>query len=200
MGKERFLEWQEKLARHGVASISLDFPGVGDSSGTLTDSSLGDRVETVLSLYKEIVAEYSDKSLILCGVSMGGYVALGVVNKLPGVFEKLVLYAPAAYSKNSHHLHFGESFRQEIRSPNSWRDSSAFEWLQNYQGEVMMIYGSNDEVIPEEIVSKYTGICKEKDNCQEVFIEDMPHTIWSDKENDKIYREEIFKHILSFVL
>ena len=83
LGKERFQEWQDNLAKEGIGSASFDFIGVGKSTGSFSESSLADRVGQVIYIVTWLHDKYPQALFSLYGVSMGGYVALAFFQKYP---------------------------------------------------------------------------------------------------------------------
>jgi pimeloyl-ACP methyl ester carboxylesterase len=76
----------------GHAMLRLDYAGHGQSGGRFTDGCIGDWTEDAAAI---IAAACGDKSLILVGSSMGGWVALLLALRFPAQLRAMLLIAPA---------------------------------------------------------------------------------------------------------
>lgn len=76
----------------GHAMLRLDYAGHGQSGGRFTDGCIGDWTEDAAAI---IAAACGDKSLILVGSSMGGWVALLLARRLAARVTSMLLIAPA---------------------------------------------------------------------------------------------------------
>jgi pimeloyl-ACP methyl ester carboxylesterase len=198
LGKERFRYMQERLAKQGYFSASFDFSGVGASTGDLEKSSLEDRTEQAICVTQFLRNRFSQKEFVLYGVSMGGYIALSVTDRIPGQFEKLVLHAPAAYAEEAHSLNFNERFTKELRQDASWQSSQSFRWLANYPHQALILFGLEDGVIPRSIISRYKSIGADDKKTEFVSITDMKHNTW-EGENTQHYQDIILDNIVNFI-
>lgn len=164
--------WQEPLADRGIASVTFDFSGIGESTGKLEDTNLLIRLkntESVIDYFKDIVGQ--DVPLIILGVSMGAPLAIWLAQKQ--AFAGLALAVPAAYPKDSHDKNFGSAFTDIIRIDESWRDSVEFDGLRSLSLPILLATARDDEVIPPEIIQTYKQIIADKDQVAEEF--DAPH-------------------------
>lgn len=90
------------------------------------------------------------------GNSMGGHVASVCAGEI--LPNKLILPQPAAYSPDAHYAHLGDEFSTEIRKPNSWKMSPAFDALENFLSsgrDALIIGAERDEVIPGGVTNRY---------------------------------------------
>ncbi len=197
LGKERFQKWQDDLAKNGISSASFDFVGVGKSTGNFSDSSLADRVNQAICVAEWLHKKYPQNTLDLYGVSMGGYIALGVVSRIPFV-QKVILQCPGAFSKIAHKLPFNEKFTSELRRENSWQSSLSFDWFRNYNGQTLIINHENDKVIPIGITKKYIEIGRRHSKSQSLTIKNAPHGIWGDTPDAEKYQSQTYEAILNF--
>ena len=127
---------------------TFDFSGHGESSGTLKKSSLQKRIfET-----KTAIDLYTTKSqLTVCGTSMGGYIALTMLDYYN--VKNLILFAPAVYNDEALALPFDAGFTEAIRKPKSWQKSSVLQSLENFTGNLLLVIGTQDEVIPKDVIA-----------------------------------------------
>jgi pimeloyl-ACP methyl ester carboxylesterase len=80
----------ERLARHGIRTLSADLPGFGKTRAPQGPLTLRRMAEPVI----DFAAELEDPPLLL-GMSLGGRVALEAALRAPDVFRGLVLVSPA---------------------------------------------------------------------------------------------------------
>ncbi len=153
-------EWQGVLGEKGISSLSFDFRGVGDSGVALFDTSLLTRREDVRAALDLFKTQSSKIPMYVMGVSMGAPLAieLALSEKLAG----LILTSPAAYSAEAREKNFGEAFSQAIRKPRSWEGSPEFENLKAYNGKMLLAYGVDDDIVPQEILREYDEIVGQK--------------------------------------
>jgi pimeloyl-ACP methyl ester carboxylesterase len=198
-GKERFLGWQNELKATGVSSVAFDYVGVPGTWDTVGGSSLQSRIEQVISVVSWIEDCVAAEELIVYGVSMGGYLALGATAALPGVVSKLVLHAPAAYTKTAQELPFDTAFTKAISQPESWDDARSFSWLAGFTGPVLFFQPELDEVIPAKITNRYVSIGKEKSNFAQVHLPNATHRCWGGSDSDQIVRKTIATALVNFI-
>ena len=198
VGRERFREWQDALARTGISSVSFDYSGVQGSGTSLENSSLESRIAEAVAVTDWMAENVPASRYVLYGVSMGGYIALGLTKERKDFFDALILHAPAAYAPTAHALHFGNDFTSEIRKEHSWEDSLSFGWLQAYTHPVLLIEAEHDEVIPHLIIEKYKN--SKQDGKLTVFhLKKIPHAIWGDSVLEKKARSDIYQALEHFV-
>lgn len=146
----RFHWLREGLWQRGIGSLALDMPGHGDSAGALRQSSLRERTEQALRV---LATQPWAAPLTVVGASMSGYTALRLSTAVP--VANLVLMVPAAYHREAYPLRFDQGFTELIRQPGSWRASDAWERLQAFRGNLLLLSGQEDEVIPAEVLQRY---------------------------------------------
>lgn len=198
LGKERFRYFQDRLAEEGFFSASFDFSGVGDSSGENNQSSLAKRVTETECVARHLQDQYAQKDFVLYGVSMGGYVALGVTKKLPHMSGKLIIQAPAAYAREAHTVNFDDEFTQILQRDKSWESSRSFDWLRDYEGGVLFLIGDEDEVIPAGVTREYRQILEGKSDAEYAEISGMQHNIW-EGDSSRNYQDIILEKLFSFL-
>lgn len=198
VGKERYREWQENLKLAGMSSVSFNYSGIGGSGVPLKKSSLKSRIEESIAISDWMNEHMQAEHYVLYGVSMGGYIALGLINEKPDMFEKLILHAPAAYSPLAHTDCFGEKFRQEIRKEDSWKNSFSFKWLGNYINPILFIEAENEEIIPYEITENYKTLKIGHINFESFILKKAEHDVWSNTPQNTQFRDEIYERIKKF--
>lgn len=138
------------LAAHGHTSAAFDFAGHGESGGQLIGSSLAHRAEQALAVARHLDLQ---PPVALLGSSMGGHVACTLIEALAP--QALVLFCPAAYAPGAQNLPFGPAFQGALRATRSFEDSPAFKALERFTGRLLLVFGSEDEVIPEAVQQHY---------------------------------------------
>lgn len=162
-----------RLQGQGVSSVSLDFSGHGKSSGDLLLSSLQKRVGEALAVFPLL----AEAPLTLCGSSMGGYVALRLLQETPLEISRIILFCPAIYDQRAYAVPFGDGFSEIIRGPESWRDTDVLSPLERFTGELYIVIGEEDEVIPEGVIhllDKHSPRVRRK---KIIRLPDCPHKI-----------------------
>jgi pimeloyl-ACP methyl ester carboxylesterase len=89
------LMWEGEIAffEKNFQPLSVDMPGYGDSFSPKTKISMAEMAEALNSLLSEI---FSDEKVILCGLSMGGYVLFEFMRKYGDRSRALILAATRA--------------------------------------------------------------------------------------------------------
>ncbi len=158
----------------GYKTILFNFSGHGNSTGSIKESSLERRnieAEFILNNYN-ITEPFS-----IIASSMGAYNAINIASKYK--VERLILFCPAVYATEAYQAPFTKEFTTIIRKDKSWLHSDAFDIISNYEGEIIIIIGTNDEIIPFEVVDKILNIsskCKKKTLLK---IDNAPHALHS---------------------
>ncbi len=184
----------ERLIQNNMSSFCFDFSGHGESTGRLEQSSLPQRRQEAIAAYEYLD---NDKPITVIGSSMGGHIAATLVDQLP--IENLILFCPAAYARRAEDVCFDESFSQIIREPRSYLESLAFEKLQSYKGQLLLISGTEDKVIPVEILDNYLERSVKAKRKELLWINGADHQIhpWLQKNDDDLncVLEKIFDFV-----
>jgi len=194
-----FREWQERLAAAGYSSLAFDFPGVGDSPGELADSSLNSRLadsERALAYLAER-AGLGERRVIVCGRSMGGPLALRLAAEYQ--LAKTILLFPAAYAAEAYGQRFGDGFTEILRRQNSWAGSPDFDLAEKLPGELLVVYGDADPIIPRPIQDRYLEIGQRKGRA--AVIPGAGHTgsFWGDDPSATKLRDELYAIVDEFL-
>ena len=160
------------LQRHGKSVIRFDFSGQGVSSGELPASSLKKRLGETL-----FVLDYFDvtNNISVIGTSMGGYIACRLIREIP--VERLALFGPAAYTPRAWDTPFGRGFTEIIREEKSYLESDIQEILPDFQGKALYVTGSEDTIIPKEVIEIYRKALRGCKDYDEIIIKNCPHPI-----------------------
>ena len=167
---ERVMYLMTPLAERGMSSVAIDFSGHGRSTGRLEESSLRKRTLEAAS-----ALNWLDKSqpATLCGSSMGAHNAIRLLQYVPA--RALILFCPAVYSRTAFDVPFNKGFSKIIREPDSWRNSETFDILSNFTGRLLVLIGSRDGVIPQELPETLLQSASHA-SCKELFtVSDADH-------------------------
>jgi hypothetical protein len=158
---ERYRDVQDFFSNHGVASLAISFRGCGKSAGDFSKSTLSDRLLDADSALQEfkLATGLSDQQIYLWGSSMGGHVAARLISRHLQL-KGLILQSAAAYGQNAESAPFGSKFSDSIDEENNWINSHAFTDLSTYQNQTLIIYGKDDEVIPNQVKQLYLSSAK----------------------------------------
>ena len=87
----------EKLARKGIASLRIDFPGWGESGGEMADSSIETRVNAAAEAYEFLSSQaFVDAGRMgILGFSLGGATAIISAGENPDWYKSMVTWSSA---------------------------------------------------------------------------------------------------------
>lgn len=191
--KERAEPIIEKLYEIGcISSFTFDFSGHGKSSGTLEASSLRKRI---LEARSALSASGFRQPISVCASSMGGHVALELLQYVN--VQSLILFYPAVYATDAMDLPFGNPlFSETIRREKSWLDSNAFTYLRGFTGNILVVAGEKDTVIPKEVIDLIISNSSSANHKRLIVLEDAPHLLLP-----TLYeRKEIFNDICNTII
>lgn len=183
--KERFIDLQNALLEKEIASLAIDFCGVGDSTGNFEDGSLSVRLENARDSLKELKKHVNTNHIGVFGSSMGGYVASLLAEKEK--VSAVVISSAAAYSPEAENKKLNNEFTKVITKPRSWEHSKSFRELEIFKGKLMVFYGQYDAVIPYEIQERYGKIAQQKGAY--VIVENGSHTFMAPKNGEEEKRK-----------
>lgn len=183
--KERYSTLQEFLAGKGYPSFAFDFQGVGESNGTFTEGTLRNRMADAVRAF-EAFSNYVP-TIIPVGCSMGGHVAVRLTEEkhVPGL---ILLYA-AAYPEEAEDKPLNEAFTNSIRNNERWKGSPVFSVLRQFSGNVLILYGEHDTVIPKGVQTMYNSSVT--GTRRFAVIPNAPHLLLSEEASRKAVYNEI---------
>ena len=182
------------LAANGHPVLRFDHSGWGESSGTLQTSSLRQRVEEA-----QTAAQFlnPDHGITVIGTSMGGHIALELLQHLN--VRNLILFCPAAYTAKAYDVPFGPDFSTLIRDPDSYRNATVFEHLERFTGQFMMLNGTDDPIIPVDVIAQYKQSARHCSFADFVTLEGAPHRIMEWLAEHPPREQDIFARITRLV-
>jgi uncharacterized protein len=203
-----FVRFSRLLAENGIASIRFDFLGSGESDGSFTDmtfSSEADETSIIMDYFRNLDM-IDENNIVLLGLSMGGALAGYLAGKRSSEIQGLVLWAPAGEMRlfiekrereiNSGEvtgdmmdisgLRLGQDFIDDVRS------LSIMEKTMEYQGEVLIIHGTGDTVVPVAVSKQYAGIFGKR--AELVILDEADHTF-----QGVPWVEQLFSNSINFI-
>jgi dienelactone hydrolase len=165
----------EALAKNGVASIRVDFPGCGDSTESFTANNLSNMLLD-LQAAREFAASRPDIDNARAGIlgySMGGRLAALLAEANPE-YTVMVTWAPSVADGNRREVaslggpeayrslkqtaqetgmaeyttRWGTTLQLGPRWFTDLEESSPLQSLGNYRGALLVLYGDRDDVVP----------------------------------------------------
>jgi len=160
---ERYIPWQHYLAEKGYSSFSFDVRGVGKSEGKFAEGSLDNRLQDARNALKTFTATgvVDPLRLSVAGNSMGAHIVARLIEKEPHV-KAIILGCAAAYGTEAENKPLDETFTSVIRRAGSWKDSPVFPILTAFPGKICVVYGDQEEVIPQEVQERFIALAKAK--------------------------------------
>lgn len=168
----------ENLARNGVASIRMDFPGCGDSTESFTENNLSNMLADLQAAGEFALADASvnEERLGLLGFSMGARL-VALLSAIDPRYKAMVMWAPAvANGAEREHQSFGgpqvyhrlrseaeetgrapytTSYGQDLELGLGWftdmEKTLPLLALSEYAGAVLVVYGAEDTAVPPDI-------------------------------------------------
>lgn len=187
--KNLHVQQARALEKQGVAFVRFDFYGNGESDGEFSDMTFPSLLEDTEDIYRWVLEqEWADtEQIILMGHSMGGYVASTMAPKLKPA--KLILQSPGAamwigalervqameekgiFSADIEGLSFSTTFNKTMHP------YEPFASAEGYHGPVLLLKGSEDQMVYEEICENYKKVYGGQ--CTYVFVEGGNHNFAS---------------------
>jgi predicted esterase YcpF (UPF0227 family) len=184
----------KELVSIGRSVVRLDFSGHGESTGDIKNSSLAKRYFEACTIIDEFKLE---KDIIVIGTSMGGYIASKIASTHD--VNKLILFGPATYSQKAYELKFGNGFTQEIRREKSYMDTDLDVMLKDFTGDSYLIYGDQENIIPQDVLSMYRDLLQKSGQFKEMIIQDCPHPVHRWIKKQRATKEILLKEIVDFI-
>lgn len=146
--KDRAKPLAERIVNEsGQGAFLFDFSGHGESSGELKQSSLKKRVSEANAAWQFLTR---DNPITVFAFSMGGHIALELLAHHE--IENLILFYPGIYTEKAFELPFDERFSNAIRQKDSWQNAAVLDNLRKFTGNLLIVWGENDTVVPRGAV------------------------------------------------
>lgn len=135
------------LQERGYSLLGMNLSG-HSKAGALEpeQTTLGNNIREAEAFY-----EYLDdaRQKVVFAYSLGGTPALKLLENHADEIDKLVLFYPGIYSKDSYNAHFGAEFRDSISQPFSYRNNDTIPLLRQFKGKMLLVVGQYDGLDPE---------------------------------------------------
>ena len=203
-----FVRFSRLLAKSGIASIRFDFLGSGESDGIFTDMTFSREAEqaSLIMDYFKNLDSIDENRIVLLGLSMGGALAGYLAGMRSSELKGLALWAPAGEMRfliekrekgvesgeitgdimDISGLRLGEGFIEDARTLN------VFEKTSGYKGEVIIVHGTGDTVVPVAVSEGYLKLFGER--AKLVLVNGADHTFQGIP-----WIEELFSETFTFI-
>ena len=144
-----FKRLAEAITGIGIATIRMDFPGCGESASPFTLNTMPNMVSDSASCLAFMLKKYPiDKNRLgIFGYSMGGRIALEIVNRPDNPYKALALLAPAVAPGNDLiKLLEGQSLELSSEWFTGLRNSRPLDNV-IFSGPALLVLGEKDRVI-----------------------------------------------------
>lgn len=188
--RTRYLPMAQKLAKNGIISLAFDFRGCGKSDGVFENQTQRMGIDDAGAGLDFLLSQDVDRARIgIQGTSFGGYVT-GMLLKDVDFIKSVVLRVPAAYSDRDLQL-TPETFPEYVYFQNkeNWIDSSAYEGLKKFRGNLLVIESEKDELLPPEEVQRYYNIAKMASKRKLYVQKGAGHSFADDPEGLKLFHK-----------
>lgn len=132
----------------GYSMLGLTMSG-HSKAGALApkQTTLGNNISEAESFFGELDP---NRKKVVFAFSLGGTPALKLLETHADEIDKLVLFYPGIYSKDSYDKHFGDEFRSVISEPFSYRKNDTVQLLSSFKGRLLLVVGEYDGLDPEK--------------------------------------------------
>lgn len=175
--KERLLPLLSAFAERDCHALAFDFSGHGRSTGRLSELSLRRRFEQAVAV---IDAHAGAGPLVLVGFSMSGQTVADLVRHYGRRVASVGLGAPGVFAAAAWDEPFGDgtgTFTNVLRTPGSWRNSSALPALRGFEGRAVLVTPGTDDVIPAEVTKAVEEALCTRSRYSRLELPDAEHTL-----------------------
>lgn len=187
----------EELAHSGIFAASFDFRGnTPKTKNRFYETGLSSRLTDAKKIIEATRQNifFSEFKTTLIGISMGGYIAIQLLNEFD--ISNLILVAPAAYANEASRYPFGPGFSKVIRREKSWESSDAFSNIASFEGSLMILQYEKDDIVPPQIPQKYFSASSTNDKILTI-MNNHEHNAFASRNGKK--QEELLAVILPWL-
>lgn len=207
-----FVKLAKHFAQRGIATISLDFPGCGESTENFKENYLSSMVSDSNASLKYILDNYEiDKEKLgILGFSMGAVVALKIVNEQDSPYKSVGLLAPPIEGIEEIMMRFvgGEDeFKRLLEEAKSEKGYAHFEnpfgndqtisirWfeeleefkklniIENIEEDILVIHGGEDTLVTPSMIKSALAF---NPHVEKIFIPQADHIFGFREESSEI--------------
>ncbi|WP_040950234.1 alpha/beta hydrolase [Gorillibacterium massiliense] len=192
-----FVKAGRELGENGFAVLRFDFAGCGESSGDYGDNGLDSMIAQTIGVidYAEGLPGIDPERITLLGHSLGGAVAIHVA-AVDRRIKNLILWSPVANPINDivrivgkaayeEAIHAGSTdyagYRLSAGFFNSLVSHHPFQEVRKFPGNVLLVHGTSDDVIPVDYSFLYQKVfrIRTSGHCEKEIINSADHTFSS---------------------
>lgn len=154
----------EVLCQLGFKCLTFDLSGRGDSEGSLSDLSINDIMQDVLTAY-DCLATKDVSEIVVFGSSYGAYHGAvltgqrkisGLLLRVPTIYpDELIKTPPQEYDKVAL-----RKYRHNILPSD---DNRALSALRNFASPVLVVESEHDDQVPHQVIAAYAGAAPQSD-------------------------------------
>lgn len=187
----------DPIANDGISSLCFDFSGNGESSGVFEDTTLRMReaeCEDALNLLDR------RSPLAIIGTSMGAHLA--VLASEAHDPKCLILFSPAAYSDIVRDCRFDSSFAERPDRFAGAKDATGSSFcraLSRFRGDLLVIAGTGDTVVPAETAALYSSAAPLARSNRTIHLEGCDHFVHPWLIQNDTQRARVMEAILSML-
>ncbi|MGK0466349.1 alpha/beta hydrolase [Clostridium sp.] len=163
-----YVRLSKRLETLGIASLRMDFGNSGESDGKFENMTPIVEIKDAINIveYGKLIPNIDLDRIGLIGSSMGGMIAGIVASELKDDVKCLCLISPAANTEQIMSDYFENGNRiADINGLLFSRDAfdemktiDPYERSKGFIGDVLIVHGTKDEVVPNELSKKYKDI------------------------------------------
>ncbi len=164
----------ETMAKQGIASIRMDFPGCGDSGESFTQNNLSNMLLDLQAarVFAESESDIDSDRVGLLGYSMGGRL-VALLSAIDPTYKAMVMWTPAVGNSAAREINslggpdafanlreraretgeaeyttrWGSSLKVGYRWFVDLEETKPLEALANFKGPLLVVYGDQDDVV-----------------------------------------------------
>lgn len=155
----------ERLGRLGFATLTVDLPGHGHSTGERDSLTYLDLIDAAGRAADALLRRSSASALTVLGTSLGGFLATRLAADRP--VDSLVLWVPTDFSNRLVDRGARMSATALSAEALAWRsrphtpaDSDSLRALTEFQGRGLIIQAADDELVPGQTTDNFLNAAR----------------------------------------